>query len=449
MSSNTSLPRRTFLKGLGTTMALPMLEAMLPVRARGADSPPKAPTRMAFVFFPNGCIQPAWKPAAPGADYELTETLKPLAGLKSELNIFTGLTHDNGRPKGDGPGDHARSAAVFLTGAHPYKTSGANIRIGVSVDQVAAEKIGHRTRLPSLELGIERGRNAGNCDSGYSCAYSSNVSWKSATTPMAKEVNPRLVFDRMFGSTGGSPKERAKRNRFRRSILDLVAEDASRLKKRLGQTDRRKIDEYFTSVRELESRLDRTAKAIAKQPPEFQVPTGIPKDFEQHVRLMFDLMVLAFQTDTTRTATFMLGNAGSNRAYTMVDVKQGWHSLSHHRSDTEKVDQLKRIDKYLISQYAYFLERLRSVKEGEGTLLDHSMILYGSGLGDGNRHTHHDLPVLLAGRGGGTIKTGRHLKFADDTPLNNLFLSMLDRVGAGADLKELADSTGRLQGLDG
>jgi len=445
MSRNTHLPRRTFLKGLGTVMALPMLDAMRPASARAAKAT-KAPTRVAFVFFPNGCIQPAWKPQEAGEQYELTGTLQPLSEFKSELIVFGGLAQDNGRAKGDGPGDHARCAASFLTGAHPYKTDSANIRAGISVDQVAAERIGHQTRLPSLELGIERGRNAGNCDSGYSCAYSSNVSWKSATTPVAKEINPKLAFERLFGLNEGNEASRAKHDLYRKSILDLVAADASRLKKRLGQTDRRKIDEYFTSVRELELRIERTAKAV-KETPNFTVPAGIPSDFQEYVRVMFDLLVLAFQTDCTRVSTFMLGNAGSNRAYRMVGVKEGWHSLSHHGGKEEKILQIKKIDKYLVRQFAYFLKKLQSVKEGNGTLLDNSMILYGSGLGDGNAHSHHDLPILLAGRGGGTIQTGRHVKFKAETPLCDLFLSMLDRVGAN--VKSLGDSSGRLKKLGG
>jgi hypothetical protein len=445
MSRYTHLPRRTFLKGLGTVMALPMLDAMRPASARAAKAA-KAPTRLAFVFFPNGCIQSAWKPQEAGEQYELTGTLQPLAEFKSELIVFGGLAQDNGRAKGDGPGDHARCAASFLTGAHPYKTASANIRAGISVDQVAAERIGHQTRLPSLELGIERGRNAGNCDSGYSCAYSSNVSWKSATTPVAKEINPKLAFERLFGSNEGDEASREKHDLYRKSILDLVAADASRLKKRLGQTDRRKIDEYFTSVRELELRIERTAKAV-KETPDFTVPAGVPSDFQEYIRVMFDLLVLAFQTDCTRVSTFMLGNAGSNRAYRMVGVKEGWHSLSHHGGKEEKILQIKKIDKYLVTQFAYFLKKLQSVKEGDGTLLDNSMILYGSGLGDGNKHSHHDLPILLAGRGGGTIQTGRHVKFKNETPLCDLFLSLLDRVGAN--VKSLGDSSGRLKGLEG
>ncbi|GAB4152770.1 MAG: DUF1552 domain-containing protein [Planctomycetaceae bacterium] len=446
MSQKTSLPRRTFLKGLGASMGVPLLDAMLTSDVQAKQAASAAPVRMAFIFFPNGAIMNDWRPKGEGTGYQLSKTLKPLASFKSDFNVLTGLAQDNGRAKGDGPGDHARCASTYLTGAHPYKTAGANLKVGISVDQAAAARVGKRTRLPSLEIGIERGRNAGNCDSGYSCAYSSNVSWKTATTPMAKEINPRLVFERLFGG-GESEKGKAKRDLYRKSILDMVAEDAYSLKKRLGKTDRRKIDEYFTSVREIEQRIIRAETLAKKARPNFNVPTGIPREMTEHIRLMYDLLFLAFQTDTTRIATYMLGNAGSNRSYRMVNVNSGWHSLSHHRNQKDKVAQLQRIDEFHVREFARFLGKLKSVKEADSTLLDNSMIVYGSGLSDGNRHWHHDLPIVMAGRGGNTIQTGRHLVYEKETPLNNLFLSMLDRVGAG--IKSIGDSKGRLKGLEG
>lgn len=443
-STRQPLQRRTFLRGLGASMALPLLECMegpaaLAASSAAAGTSP-APVRAAFVFFPNGCIQDAWRPEGTGTDWQLSETLAPLKELKDDVIVFGNLAQHNGRALGDGPGDHARCASSYLTGAHPVKTSGADIRVGVSIDQFAAERIGFQTRLPSLEIGIDRGRNAGNCDSGYSCAYSSNISWKSPTTPMAKEIRPKLVFERLF-----RPNYDEKRDRYRRSILDLVAADASQLQQRLGRTDRRKLDEYFTSVREIEQRIERAAAAAKQEPPEFDLPEGAPRDFEQHVELMYDLMLLAFRTDTTRVATFMLANAGNNRAYTEVGVKQGWHSLSHHGNKADKVDPIRKIDRFLVEQHARFLRKLRDTPEGEGTLLDNSMIVYGSGLGDGNRHSHHDLPILFAGRGGGTIRTGRHVHLEHETPLNNLFLSMMDRMGI--DEPRFGDSTGRLKEL--
>ncbi|MDP7016951.1 MAG: DUF1552 domain-containing protein [Pirellulaceae bacterium] len=439
---STTLPRRTFLRGLGAAMSLPMLDAMIPA-ASAADGS-TAPVRMAFVFFPNGAIMPNWKPAGKNEDWSLSRTLEPLKAHKDRVTVFTGLTQHWGRANGDGAGDHARCAGSFLTGAHLVKTAGADIKVGVSVDQAAAQLIGRQTRLPSIELGIERGRNSGNCDSGYSCAYSANVSWKTASTPMAKEVNPKLAFERLFGAADAA-QGRAERDLYRKSILDLVAEDAALLRKRLGKKDQRKLDEYFNSVRELEQQIDRAATKQAEV-PDYEVPAGIPRDLKDHIRLMYEIMTLAFQTDTTRISSFMLANAGSNRSYPMVGVKGGHHSLSHHRNDKQKVEDITNIDTFLAAQFAHFLDKLASVREGERTLLDNSLILYGSAIADANRHTHHDLPIVLAGSGGGQIKTDRLRSYPDNTPLNNLFVSMCRM--SGAKLDKLGDSTGPLTGLD-
>ncbi|MBM80972.1 MAG: hypothetical protein CMJ78_10320 [Planctomycetaceae bacterium] len=440
------IQRRTFLQGAGALMALPALEAMLPAAEKSRDATlAKQPVRQAYIFFANGAIMPDWKPKTAGADYELSKTIKSIEKHRDDFLVFTGLAQDNGRAKGDGPGDHARCASTYLTGAHPKKTSGADIHVGISVDQLAAKHVGKETRLPSLELGIERGRTAGNCDSGYSCAYSSAISWRTATTPMAKEINPRAVFERLFGVDDGSAERRAKKALYRKSILDLVANDASKLKTKLGKTDRQKIDEYFASVRELETRIEQAEQAAEQQRPDIEVPEGTPGDLVAHIRLMYDLMALAFQTDTTRITTFMLGNAGSNRAYKMVGVNGGHHHLSHHRDDSAKVADLQKVDEFLLTQFGYFLEKLKEIKEPNGSLLDNSMIVYGSGLGDGNRHRHDDLPIILAGRGGGTIDPGRHIKFQHETPLNNLFMSMLER--AGMDVPEFGDANGRIKEL--
>jgi hypothetical protein len=441
MNAKHQLNRRTLLRGIGTAMALPALEAMIPTASAAIAGDSAPPIRMAFVFFPNGAIPGNWKPQGEGDNWELSRSLKPLAEHKKHLTVFSGLTQHHGRANGDGAGDHARCASSFLTGAQPVKTSGADIQVGVSIDQAAADLIGKQTAFPSLELGIERGRNSGNCDSGYSCAYSANVSWKTASTPMAKDINPKLAFERLFGSQDAAGG-RAERDIYRQSILDLVAEDAALLRRRLGATDQRKLDEYFTSVRELEMRLDREATRL-NEVPEYDVPAGIPKELEAHIRLMYDVMVLAFQTDSTRVSTFMLGNAGSNRSYPMVDVKGGHHSLSHHRNDDQKMEDLTKIDTFLVSQFGYFLERLKSVREGDGTLLDNSLILYGSGISDANRHTHHDLPIVLAGSGGGKLKTNRLLNYDENTPLNNLFVSICQM--ANANLESIGDSTGPLK----
>lgn len=443
------LKRRTFLKGIGTTMALPLLEIMQPhssLVSAAAATAGKAPVRTAFIFFPNGVIGPSWMPTTAGKGYELPKSLRPLESLKSDINVLSGLAQINGRALGDGAGDHARSAGVYLTSSHPTKTSGADIKAGISVDQVAAQQVGHQTRLPSLELGLVRGRNAGQCDSGYSCAYSSNISWRTPSTPTAKEIVPKLAFERLFGGGAEREKQRARHMKDRQSILDLVKHDADQLKKQLGKSDKRKIDEYFSSVREIEQRIERSTQHEKIKPPEMQLPDGIPSDLEEHIHLMYDLLVLAFQTDTTRIATFMVGNAGSNRTYPMVGVNSGHHELSHHRDDKKKIADIQKIDEYLTSQFAYFLNRLKSTPEGNSNLLDNSMICYGSALGDGNRHTHHDLPIILAGKGGGTIKTGYHHQLPTETPLSNLFVSMLDR--AGAPVKSFGDSTGRLTVID-
>ena len=443
MSAFQNLNRRTFLRGAGALVSLPLLEKMSLSRAAAAAQGAEAasPVRLAWVFFPNGTIPEKWQPKTEGKDWEITPSLEPLAPHKQDFSIYTGLAQHNARSLGDGAGDHARSAAAFLTGAHPVKTDGANIFVGKSADQVAADRLGQRTLLPSLELGTEPGRNAGGCDSGYSCAYSNNISWRSPTQPMAKEINPRLAFERLFGN-GAGRHERKKRMFYRQSILDMVAADASELKKSLGQTDRRKLDEYFTSVRDIERRIERLREAPRGKVPDFTVPEEIPEETREHIRLMFDLMVLAFQSDTTRISTFMLANEGSNRTYPVVGVNDGHHGLSHHQNDEEKVKKIAKIDKFFAGEYAYFLKRLKETPDGEKTLLDNSLILYGCAIGSGNRHNHDKLPILMAGKGGGQVRTGEHVRFKEETPLNNLFLTMLDV--AGADVKELGDSTGTI-----
>jgi hypothetical protein len=450
MKRNWQISRRAVLRGLGTTVALPWLEALAPaadlaVRAGGKP----APLRMAFFYVPNGVHVPAWTPEAVGTGFALPPTLEPLAPFKDDLLVLTGLAQQNGFALGDGGGDHARSLASFLTGTHPLKTDGANIRAGISVDQVAAEKVGHLTRFRSLELGIDRGAQSGSCDTGYSCAYSSNISWRSETTPVAKEVNPRLVFDRLFASSNldESAAAKARRELYRKSILDFVTDDATSLGRRLGAGDKRKLDEYLTCVRELENRIARSEEATQVDLDGVTRPDGIPQDYQEHLRLMFDLLALAFQGDVTRISTFMYANEGSTKSYSFIGVPEGHHDLSHHGGDAKKHEKLKKINRFHIEQFAYFLAKLRSIPEGDGTLLDRSMLVYGSGISDGNRHNHNNLPVLLAGRGNGTIRTGRHIKYEKQTPLNNLYLSMLDRMGTP--VERLGDSTGRLAELDG
>lgn len=445
----TQLSRRTVLKGLGTAIALPFLEAMYPMSALGGTTAPKTPLRLGFVYVPNGIHMRHWTPEKTGKDYEMPRILKNLEEFRSDLTVFTGLTLDKARSNGDGAGDHARAQAAFLTGSQPRKTSGADIQVGISVDQLAAQKIGQKTRFPSLEIGLEGGRQSGNCDSGYSCAYQSTVAWRTESTPVPKEINPRLVFERLFGNQNSKElhTSQAKRQAYKQSILDLVSEDARELTSRLGATDRRKVDEYLTGVREVEQRLQRIERAEFKDvpKPKMEKPTGIPKEFEEHAKLMADMMVLAFQSDLTRISTFVLANDGSNRSYRNIGVRQGHHSLSHHGGNKDKLEDIAKINELHVQQYAYLLKRLKSIKEGEGTLLDHCAIVYGSGIGDGNRHNHDDLPIILAGKAGGTIKAGQHLRFPRETPLMNLYLSLLDRVDIRLDA--FGDSTGRLTGL--
>lgn len=448
MNKSWALPRRTFLKGLGTAIALPVFESMLPLRARASAAPASGslPKRIAFVYVPNGANMADWTPKQVGPDFELPSILEPLKPHQKDLLVLSGLAHDKGRANGDGAGDHARASATFLTGCQARKTPGADIKVGVSVDQVAAQKLGERTRLPSLELGTDKARLAGNCDSGYSCAYSFNISWKTESTPMPPEVDPRLVFDRLFGNgdAGEMAEARIKRDLYRKSILDFALDDARRLQRDLGYTDRRKLDEYLTAVRELEQRIER-ANGYAAKLPDYNRPTGIPKNYEEHIRLMFDLLALGFQTDTTRISTFILAHDGSNRQYPFIGVRDGHHDLSHHGGDQEKKEKIAKINRFHTTQFAYLLEKLKSIKEGDGSLLDQCLIVYGSGLGDGNAHNHDNLPVLLAGRGGQTVNPGRHIRFEKETPMTNLFLSVLDRFGAAAE--RLGDSTGLLPQL--
>ncbi len=447
MSTHHLISRRTVLRGLGTALALPWLEAMGPLLSwAGNPAPGKAaPNRMAFLYVPNGKNMADWTPRAEGKDFELPAILEPLKPVKDHLLVLTGLTADKARPHGDGGGDHARALAAFLTGCQPRKTDGTDIRAGISVDQVAAARLADQTRLPSLEIGCEQGAMAGNCDSGYSCVYSSTMSWRSATTPLPKEVNPRLVFERLFGTAPDA--QRALRDRRRQSILDFVREDAGDLKNRLGINDQRKLDEYFSAIRDIERRIERAAHLPEVKAPDLPQPKGIPATYEEHIRLMCDLMVLAFQADLTRVCTFVLANEGSNRPYPFVGVAEGHHDLSHHGDDPKKKAKIRDINRFHTTQLAYLLTRLKAIKEGDGTLLDHCMIAYGSGNSDGNAHNHDNLPILLAGGGCGTLKTGRHVRYPKETPLNNLWVALLDRVKIN--VPTLGDSNGRLTNLAG
>ena len=432
------LNRRTLLRGMGVALALPNLHLMRPAAAASASSAAAAPTRLAWVFFPNGTNADKWFPSGTGTDWTLSPGLEPLAECKGDFNVLKGLAQVNAQSLGDGPGDHARSAAAFLTGAHPYKTAGSKIKVGRSADQIAADVHGRDTRLASLELGTEEGRDAGSCDSGYACAYSNNISWRSETLPTAKEINPRRAFQRLFGTAADSD---SRLRAMQSSILDFVSDQRQQLDRLAGAEDRRKLEEYFTSVREVEQRINRFAEPIAL-PAGVVEPSEKPSDSTEHIRLMYDLMVLAFRTDTTRISTFMLANEGSNRAFPMIEVKDGHHQLSHHENKQDAIEKIAKIDRYYSEQFCYFLKKLKETPDGEGNLLDHSLIVYGGCISDGNRHDHHDLPILLAGKGGQGLETGRLIEYPKMTPLNNLFSTMLETVGIN-DVK-FGDGTGQL-----
>jgi hypothetical protein len=449
------------LRGLGTAMALPVLDAMMPSIGFGATNGAAAaagPKRVAWLYVPNGIDMQNWTPATTGAAYELTPTLAPLAPFKDKMTIISGMMCDKANANGDGPGDHSRAMPSYLTGVQARKTQGANIHIGTSADQAAAARVGHLTRFPSLELGIEEGTTVGSCDSGYSCVYIHNMSWKNDTTPMLKDCDPRSIFDRLFsnGNQNESAEASAKRSLHRKSMLDFILADAHSLEGSLGAADKRKVDEYMTSVREIERRIDRmnTEEPItppdgAIRPNDFVFTNGVRssglantiRNYPEHVALVLDMMVLAFQTDLTRIITCPFANESSNQSYPFADAPVPHHSTSHHQQDPVKMAQLAKINLFHIKQVAYLLEKLDKIQEGNGSLLDNCLIAYGSGNGDGNRHNHDDLPLLLLGKGGGTVATGRHLR-VDNVPLNNLWLSMIERVGAPLD--QLGDSTCKL-----
>lgn len=449
-SSANSLNRRRFLRGLGVTLALPMFEAgrVLGAQSEGvglATSATGAPLRMAYVYAPNGVIQDSWWPKGEGKDFQFNRTMEALNPLKDKVQVIGGLDHANATAGRDGAGDHARANGTFLTGVRVKKTAGSDIHAGVSIDQVVAQHVGHQTRFASLELSCDGVRKSGNCDSGYSCAYQFNLAWSSPTTPVAPEPNPRLVFERLFGA-GSAADRRASytmRQRQQRSILDFVLEDARGLAGGLGSRDKAKLDEYLTSVREIEQRLERAEKFGDLPDPSADTPRGIPSSYGEHLQLMFSMMALAFETDSTRVATLLMAHDGSNRDFSEIGVAEGHHYLSHHQGKEDMIEKIRKIDAWYVRQFAMFLERLRQTKDVDGrSVLDNSMIVYGGGNADGNRHTHHNLPVILAGGGGGTLETGRFVQ-AGSVPATNLFLSLADRMGV-PNLERFGDSTGRL-----
>jgi hypothetical protein len=451
-----SLSRRRFLRGLGVCMALPAFESLMPrgslalgaEESLGGTTAAGAPLRMAMVYFPNGAIQDKWLPSLVGNEIKFNESTKPMAAHKDDLQFIMGLEHKSGLAGTDGGGDHARANATFLTGVRIKKTAGDQVHAGVSIDQVAAQHIGHLTRFSSLELTCDAIRKSGVCDTGYSCIYQHNLSWRSPTAPMPPEANPRLVFERLFGA--GNKGERTanylRRQEQERPILDFVMEDAKNLEDELSSRDRQKLDDYLTSIHEIDKRITQLEQFKHVPDPDAATPDGVPDDHELYVQVMFGVMMLAFQTDSTRIATLMLAGDGNNRPFPEIGVAEGHHFLTHHGGDEDKIAKVAQIDHWYALQFSKFMDQMKQAKDLDGnSILDNSMVLFGSGLCDGNRHTHSNLPIILAGRGGGTLNPGRIVKL-DATPATNLFLSMTDRLGVPP-LESFGDSTGRVKDL--
>ena len=447
-----SLPRRTFLRGMGATVALPLLDAMVPALSAVAQTAANPVTRLGFLYLPNGVSMNHtgvnnWKPVGEGTNFELSPILTPLAPFRDRLLVVSGLSHAQAEALGDGNGDHSRGTASWLSGVHPKFTQGGDVRAGVTADQIAAAELGRDTPLPSLELSVDLNFLVGNCDNGYSCVYMNTLSWRTATTPVPTEANPRVVFERLFGD-GGTPEQRLAEMARDRSILDSVTQDARRLQKKLGAGDRARTDEYFDSIREVERRIQKGAQSVAEAEPLAGLerpPMGLPNDFAEHVGLMLDLQWLAFQADLTRVFTFMFGREISSRTYPELGLPEGHHSMSHHRDIPENMARLAKLNTYQTDLFASFLQKLDSTPDGDGSLLDHSLLLYGAGLSNPNIHSHNDLALTVVGGGSGNLQSGRHLAspLKSKTPMTNLLVSMLDKAGVRVD--RLGDSTGGLQ----
>jgi hypothetical protein len=443
MITRKSLSRRTLLRGAATAVALPFLDAMVPAFA---SAPKKTPVRMAFLYVPNGIMMDGWNPDYEGKLEKLPRILKPLDPLKQDILHIGNLTHNTGRALLDGAGDHGRCCGSYLTGVQVKKTL-VDIKSSVSCDQLVANEVGKETRFPSLEVGLEDARQAGDCDSGYSCAYTNNLAWRSDTQPLPPILDPRALFERMFGDGAVlSPEARLAQMEERRSILDHVMGDTNKLKNDLGATDRRKLDEYLSSIREIERQMEKAARDNTQVDPKMDKPYGVPADFAEHFRLMTDIITVAFQADLTRVLTFLITREGTSRAYRELGIPDGHHPLTHHQGKPELMEKVRQINEYHTAQLATWLTKLKSIKEGDGTLLDNSMIVYGAGLSDGNRHTHEDLPTIIAGSAGGYFKTGRRIVCRRETPMCNLFLTMMDRMGVKMEF--FGDSSGHLNGLD-
>ena len=438
-----TLPRRTVLRGLGAALALPLLDAMTPPLAGLVGRAATPVRRLGWVYIPNGMSMGAWTPPADGP-LELSPTLSPLAPFRDRMVVLSGLAQGQAEALGDGNGEHTRATATWLNGVHPKETEGADVRAGMTADQIAAAQLGRETPLPSLELAIDRDFLVGNCENGYSCIYMNTIAWRTPTTPLPMENNPRVVFERLFGE-GGSTAERRAQFRKDRSILDAIADDLHRLEREVGAGDRARVTQYLDAVRAIERRIQLSERSDAEL-PSLDRPVGIPESYTEHVGLMFELAALAWQADITRVFTFMLGRELNGRAYPEVGIPESHHGLSHHRNDPEKLAQLAKINTFHVTLFRDFLETLAATPDGDGTLLDQSLLLYGAALSDSNKHLHYDLPLLLAGGSGGQLEGGRHLRYPRDTPMTNLLVSQLDKAGIRLD-DGLGDSNGALPEL--
>ncbi|MEK7953315.1 DUF1552 domain-containing protein [Luteolibacter soli] len=444
--------RRGFLRGLGAAVGLPALDIFRPLMAAEtavhglATTASGAPLRTAFLYIPNGVNLDYWRPNGTTAGYKMGATFKSMEALREDFQIFTGFEQQFARANGDGPGDHARGVATFLTSCQARKTAGSDINLGISIDQVAANAIGSQTRLPSLELSADGVRKSGSCDSGYSCAYQFNLSWRSNNQPMTPESSPRAVFERLFGA--GDAKERAdslgRRYATKKSMLDFIQHDAQALHRRLGRTDQHKLDEYLTGVREIEKQIEKTEAMGLPPDPGQAAPKSEPNSYEDHLRMMFDMMVLAFKTDSTRISTFLMAHDGSNRSFGEIGVNDGHHNISHHQGKKENTEKIAKIDRFYMDQLAYFLDKMKKTEDVDGkSLLHNSMIVYGGCISDGDRHNHDDLPIVIAGNAGGAFKPGRHVDLGENVPMANLYLRMLEEMGVKE--KRFGDSTGVLR----
>jgi len=438
--SKKTLPRRTVLRGLGTAMALPMLDAMVPALSGISGRAAEPVRRLGWVYCPNGMAMDAWMPAAKES-LELSTTLSPLAPYRDQTVVVSGLAQGQAEALGDGNGEHTRATATWLNGIHPRETEGADVRGGKTADQIAADQLGRTTPLSSLELAIDQDFLVGSCDNGYSCIYMNTIAWRDETTPLPMQNNPRVVFERLFGD-GGSTADRQSEFRKDRSILDAITGDLARLQREVGAGDQARVTQYLDAVRAIERRIQLSEQKDTEL-PDLERPVGIPESYREHVELMFNLTALAYQVDMTRVFTFMLGRELNGRAYPEIGIPDSHHGLSHHRYDLEKLAQLAKINTYHVSLFTHFLDELANTPDGDGSLLDHSLLMYGASLSDSNKHSHFDLPLLLVGGGAGQLKGGRHLQYPRDTPMTNLLVSQLDKAGVRLD-DGLGDSTGRL-----